>query len=150
VVRGRTDAADGPIVVGADGSPASVTAVDLAFDQAATLGANLVAIRAYEPPVPPWGRDVPPLVYDRARREAAEHEDLDELLAPWRDKYPQVPVEGLVTRDSPARVLVGVSRTARLVVVGSHGHGAVAGTLLGSVGSQLLHHADCPVLITRT
>jgi nucleotide-binding universal stress UspA family protein len=150
VVRGRTDAADGPVVVGADGSPASVTAVELAFEQAAALGTNLVAIRAYEPPVPPWGPDVQPLVYDRAERESAEHQSLDELLSPWRDKYPLVPVEGIVTRDHPARVLVGVSRTARLIVVGSHGHSAVAGTLLGSVGSQLLHHADCPVLIART
>ena len=86
----------------------------------------------------------------RAVNDLSQARSLDELLSPWRDKYPKVPVEALVTRDSPARVLVGVSRTARLVVVGSHGHGAVAGTLLGSVGSQLLHHADCPVLIART
>jgi nucleotide-binding universal stress UspA family protein len=47
-------------------------------------------------------------------------------------------------------VLVDVSSSAGLVVVGSHGHGAIAGTLLGSISLQVLHHADCPVLIARS
>jgi nucleotide-binding universal stress UspA family protein len=34
-------------------------------------------------------------------------------------------------------------------VIGSRGHGPVSGTLLGSVGQHLLHHAGCPVLIAR-
>lgn len=35
---------------------------------------------------------------------------------------------------------------ADLIVVGSHGHSAVAGLLLGSVTQKLLHVAPCPVL----
>jgi nucleotide-binding universal stress UspA family protein len=45
--------------------------------------------------------------------------------------------------------LIDVSREAALVIVGSRGHGALVGSLLGSVGQQLLHHADCPVMIVR-
>ncbi|HYN94331.1 MAG TPA: universal stress protein [Pilimelia sp.] len=137
---------------GGGGARRSATAADTvaaAFEVAAARAAGLVAIRAYQPPTPPWGTDLQPLVYDPEKREADEHGSLNALLQPWRDKYPQTTVEALVARGSAAQVLVGVSHTAQLVVVGSHGHGGFTGTLLGSVGQQLLHHADCPVLITR-
>jgi len=149
VVRGRHEADDGPVIVGVDGSPAAQDALALAFQAAADRGCGLVAIRAHTPPTPPWGADIPPLVYDLDAVKAAAHEALETCLAPWRDKFPEVGVEALVAIGGGARVLVGVSHTARLVVVGSRGHGSVAGTLLGSVGIQLLHHADCPVLIAR-
>lgn len=55
----------------------------------------------------------------------------------------------MVSYDRPAAVLTSVSQHAQLVVVGSHGRGSIAGALLGSTGIQLLHHADCPVLIAR-
>ncbi len=149
VVRGRSGEDDGPVVVGVDGSPAGAHAVELAFAEAAARGAELVAIRAWSPPVPPWGADMPPLIYEPAEREATERAALQEQLRPWRDKYPQVPVEALVAKHNAARVLVGVSHTAQLVVVGDRGFGVFAGTVLGSVSSQVLHHADCPVLVAR-
>ncbi|GAB7045089.1 universal stress protein [Catenuloplanes indicus] len=149
VVRGDTERAGGPVVVGADGSPAGTHAVEEAFAEAAARHAPLVAIRAYPVPVPPWGANVSPLVYDPQRLEAAERAALHEGLAPYRDKYPQVTVEAIVAQDDVAKVLVGVSHTARLVVVGHRGHGTLAGALLGSVALKLLHHAECPVLIAR-
>ena len=55
-----------------------------------------------------------------------------------------------VFRDAgPAKGLSDLSREAQLVVVGSHGRGRLADSVLGSVSQNLIHHADCPVLVVR-
>jgi nucleotide-binding universal stress UspA family protein len=36
-----------------------------------------------------------------------------------------------------------------MIVMGSHGRGALGGFLLGSVSNRVTHHAKCPVLIVR-
>jgi nucleotide-binding universal stress UspA family protein len=149
VVRGRTDAGEGPVVAGVDDSPAAEHVLATAFEAAGHCDAALVVVRTYLPAVPLWIHGVPAAEVPTPEEDAAEHERLAELLRPWRQKYPQAPVQALVSHDSAAAVLTGVSRTARLVVVGSRGHGTVAGVLLGSTGMQLSHHADCPVLIAR-
>jgi len=149
VVRGRPDIGSGAVVVGVDGSPSSLDALAAGFREAASRSARLIAVRAYVPPTPPWGVNVEPVVYDVAERDAELHAELDEQLGPWREKFPDVAAEKLVAHGGVAGVLVGLSHTAQLVVVGTRGHGSVAGTVTGSVGLQLVHHADCPVLIVR-
>ncbi|GAA2717030.1 universal stress protein [Actinoplanes palleronii] len=124
---------DRPVVAGVDDSAAADDVLEAAFTAAAQRESGLVLIRAYPPRYP----------------EAAVRERLAEQVAPWQNKFPDVQVETSVSPDGAASVLVGVSRGAQLVIVGSRGHGVIAGTLLGSTGLQLLHHAACPVLIIR-
>jgi nucleotide-binding universal stress UspA family protein len=138
-----------PIWVGVDGSPESELALGFAFETAARLGVPVGAIHAWEPPPLPRRDTVPPVSYDPATIEAAEHQLLDQDLAPWRDKYPHVAVRTRVVPVRPGQALVDVSRTAQLVVVGSRGRGGFRGLLLGSVSQQLLHHAACPVVVVR-
>jgi nucleotide-binding universal stress UspA family protein len=142
VVRGRTSAVEGPVVVGVDGSPVSEAALEYAFDAADARSAELVVVYAW--------RD---LLLDRATPlEAIEQQgraELAERLAGWGGKYPDVRVRRVVVRDAPARTIVEQSAAAQLVVVGSHGRGSVGGLLLGSVSNAVLHRAECPVVVVR-
>lgn len=135
-----------PIVVGVDGSPVSEEAVALAFEEATLCDAPLLAVHTWQDDAVTLS--IAPLV-DWNAVEAEEHALLAERLAGWSEKYPDVEVGRRVVRDRPAAELVDLSRTARLVVVGSRGRGGVRGLLLGSVGHALLHHAHCPVLVAR-
>jgi nucleotide-binding universal stress UspA family protein len=149
VVRGRANTAIGPVVVGVDGSRPAEAALARAFDEANLRRSTaLVAVTAYPTPAVPWTGAPPPGNY-LDRLDADLHRELDGRLSDWRDKYPDVRVECAVVNGPPAQVLIERSRQAQLVVVGTRGRGNLDGMLLGSVGLQLIHHAECPVLIAR-
>lgn len=149
VVRGRSDAAEGPVAVGVDESPSADVLLETAFEQASGRRCALMVVRALQPVLPLWLDSVPAIDARAVDQDADERSRLEEQLAPWRAKYPATRVEAVLIHDSVAGALVEASKNAQLVVVGSRGHGIVAGTLLGSVGLQLLHHAQCPVYIAR-
>jgi nucleotide-binding universal stress UspA family protein len=81
--------------------------------------------------------------------EADAQHLLSKRLAPSAEKYPDVPVERLVTRDRPAHSLLEQAAHAQLVVVGSWGRGSFSGLVLGSVSHAVLHRARCPVAVVR-
>lgn len=133
----------GTIVVGVDDSDGGNAAVRWAAREAERRGALLHIVHAFDWEWPSARYNIGSEFLDAAREHAG-------ALVPWRGKYPEVAMETIVSHDRPAAALVGVSDAAQLVVVGSRGHGALAGAFLGSTGIQLLHHAHCPVLIIRT
>ncbi|MCE3553161.1 universal stress protein [Pseudonocardia sp. RS11V-5] len=135
-----------PVLVGVDGGPEGEAALAFAFDEAARRQAPLVAVHTWGDPITdPYlaGYVDWPVV------EADEQRILDDALAAWTAKHPEVPVERIVVRARPAAALVERSRDAGLVVVGSRGRGTVRGALLGSVGQAVLRHADAPVAVVR-
>ncbi|MCU7724897.1 universal stress protein [Actinoplanes sp. KI2] len=148
VVRG-TPRPDGPVVAGVDRSPAADQVLDAAFTAAAARGAGLVVVRSYAPAMQVWVASIRPAEVATPEQDAAARTLVEEQLAPWRGKFPDVPVEIRLTRDAIAPVLVGAAAEAQLVVVGSHGRGPIRGALLGSTGLHLLRHAECPVLVAR-
>ena len=133
-----------PVVVGVDGSPASENAVAIAFEQASFRGVDLLAVHAwsdtgvFEFPGADW-----------SALQAAGEQTLSERLAGWQERYPDVPVRRVVVADKPARQLLEQAESAQLLVVGSHGRGGIAGMLLGSVSTTVLHGARMPVIIAR-
>ncbi|WP_163789010.1 universal stress protein [Mycolicibacterium aichiense] len=81
--------------------------------------------------------------------ETQQRRRMDELVQPLARKYPNAHVVKVFQDVSPAKGLTDLSREAQLVVVGSHGRGRLAGSILGSVSQNLIHHAECPVLVVR-
>jgi len=97
----------------------------------------------------PWDRGAalaPEL--DAAITEYA-HETMREVVE--RLGASDTSVEGLVLRGRAASVIIdaAVEFRADLVMVGSRGHGTIASLLLGSVSSEVVDHAPCPVLVAR-
>ena len=70
-------------------------------------------------------------------------------MAGWQEKFPDVAVVHKVVLGHPVPMLVSRAADARLLVVGSHGRGAVRSVLMGSVSHGVLHHASCPVAVVR-
>ncbi|GAA1016532.1 universal stress protein [Acrocarpospora pleiomorpha] len=140
VVRKRQSPARPEIVVGVDGSGAQPAVLEFAFKEAALRGAGLRAVLAWD-----W--------HDLIRPDAGEPEGsrrvLAEVLAGWRETSPDVPVSMDVVHGHPVDALRHAADGADLLVVGSHGHGVLAGMLLGSVSQAMLHHAPCPVAVVR-
>lgn len=137
------DLAEAPVLVGIDGSPASELATAIAFDEASWRGVDLVALHAWSDA--DWSEY--DLEWSSIKMEAQE--TLSERLAGYRDRYPDVNVRQVVVFDYPARHLLDRSRSAQLVVVGSHGRGGFAGMLLGSVSSAVVQGAHVPVIVAR-
>ncbi|MEV4702850.1 universal stress protein [Actinoplanes sp. NPDC049316] len=150
IVRGRSDATEGPVVAGADDSPAAERVLETAFEAAAGRGAALVVVRSYLPSVPLWlSSSVPATDIATPEEDELERARLDQLVAPWHAKYPDVAMRTLLSHDSAAAALTRASHEAQLAVVGAKEHGALAGAVMGSTVLQLLHHADCPVQIVK-
>ncbi|OAN35853.1 hypothetical protein A4X17_00360 [Plantibacter sp. H53] len=135
-----------PVVVGVDGSEASMAAFRTAARLAPVLDAPLRAVLVWQfpnvgyagyPTVAGWAPDA----------------DAQELL-----RAITIEVFGDATPDwfstelvmgTPAQVLAEVGTTAQLLVTGGHEHGGLAGIMLGSVSEAIARHAPCPVLVLR-
>jgi nucleotide-binding universal stress UspA family protein len=138
-----------PVVVGVDGSPLSEAALGIAFDEASTRRVGLVAVHAWSEIAEQGVITLTDTPQDLHRHESDEERLLAARLAGWQEKYPDVSVERMVTRQRPQAVLLEYAGAAQLVVVGSHGRGGVTGLLLGSTSQALLHHAPCPVIVAK-
>lgn len=137
------------IVVGVDGSAVSELAIGWAFQIADEWHEPLIAVHTWTDPTTTGPGVMLPLVYDAALVDREEKIVLSESLAGWSEKFPDVSVEARVQRGHPVKALVKEAATAKLVVVGSHGRGAVRSLVLGSVSHGVLHHASTPVAVVR-
>ena len=136
------------IIVGVDGSSHSHRALIRAIKEAAVHHAPLTVLTVHQAVV---GYSGGPVVYPEDKieteraREAAQAET-DKTLADVGELRPEsVTVQAV--HGFPAEVLIDASRDADMIVLGSRGVGGFGHLLMGSVTSQVAHHAACPVLI---
>lgn len=132
------------IVVGVDGSAQSQAALDWAVEEARLRNGHVLALTAWSFP---YVSDALGQAWDYGAFQSDAQAILDAELA--RVGNQGVEITGNMVQSNPASALVEASREAELVVVGSRGHGGFAGVMLGSVSTQTVHHAHCPVLVFR-
>lgn len=132
------------IVVGYDGSGSGQAALHFAYGSAAARGLRLTVVTVVEErPIPGSGVLVPASGSDAEQARQAAQAALDALAADGSK------VESSIVTGSgqPASVLLSHADGADQLVVGSRGLGGFSRLLLGSVSSQVVHHAHCPVTV---
>jgi len=132
------------IVWATDGSEFADRALPLVVELARTHGSRVVAVHANDMLAGRFGGV--PMLADETELRAKIEEQLDELRVAGFDA--ELRVETGVTHGVAELIAVAATDAgADLIVIGTHGRGVAATTLLGSVAKGLLHFATCPVLV---
>ena len=141
------------VVVGVDGSTPSDAALRWARFLAETIGGTLQAVTV-APSYADWapagwaaaGWAGVPADWDPTRDA---NRLLDQALdRVFGDDRPPA-LQTTAAQGNPAKALLEASEGARMLVVGSRGHGGFTGLLLGSVSAACAEHATCPVLVVH-
>ncbi|MBW5481107.1 universal stress protein [Streptomyces bambusae] len=149
------------VVLGLHAAETDDAVVDFAFTEAAARrGTALRVLSAYAvPPSPllvvggPYAVVSPDLMAealsdeDRAPAEREMLRSQEQRLRPFRERYPDVPVEVATVPGDAAGALVQDSEEAGLIVVGRHHRRLGRSLLMGSVANAVLTHAACPVAV---
>jgi nucleotide-binding universal stress UspA family protein len=137
------------IVVGVDGSPNSERALDWAMQHAAALHTALTVITVHEVPKSYWG-NIPvvgpadePLL-ERLRQAA---QDMTERAAARLGDDAPASVSVHALNGFVVKELVAASHDADLLVLGTRDESRLSRLLMGSVGTELVQHSACPVVI---
>jgi nucleotide-binding universal stress UspA family protein len=137
------------IVVGVDGSAHSLKALEWALDESALRHAPLTVLAVSPAAASIFGlsaQHYPADQPDTAHVQDVTRKLVDEAVA-GRPAGPGQPVTVRAVSGLPADELVRASAEADLLVVGARGAGGFSRLLLGSVSTQVSHHAQCPVVI---
>ena len=124
------------IVVGFDGSEGSQPALAWAIREAQLRHCRLEAVRAWSPGE--FGTDEDIQAYTLEHLEKEVSEAVGGSPVSW---------QAFAEKGSAAKVLTARAAGAEMLVVGSRGHGALSGLLLGSVSSHVSTHVGAPVVV---
>jgi nucleotide-binding universal stress UspA family protein len=140
----------GTIVVGVDGSESSIRALKWAAEQAVAEHRELTLVHTIHAVTPAF---TDAAIVDagaaRSALDAAGRKVLDAARRTIEWAAPDLVVHEIFDLADPRDVLLQLSETAVMLVVGSRGRGHVRSLLLGSVSVALVRHAHCPVVVLR-
>jgi nucleotide-binding universal stress UspA family protein len=135
------------VIMGLDLSHPSAQVLAFAFEMAASRGAPLTVVHAWGPPA---GSEY--LHFDAGgdlelELGQAELRGLEEAVAPWRERYPDLPCATALLRGHPGPTLVEAAAGAELLVVGARRQHRSVGAHLGPVTHAVIHHVDAPLAV---
>jgi nucleotide-binding universal stress UspA family protein len=140
---------DQTIVVGVDGSAGSAEAVLWAVGLAAHRGLRLRVVHALRLTVPWQGVGlVEAAALVDSVRDSGER-ILRDAVRLAREVDENVAITTDMPTEPPVPLLIGLSRSVRMVVVGHTGVGGFSDMLLGSTAAAVVSHAHCPVMVVR-
>jgi nucleotide-binding universal stress UspA family protein len=135
------------IVVGVDGSDASVNALRWALREARLRTAGVRVVLAWSYPQVSTYHEAKHVLDVPFAEDAAAF--LDQVVAETGAAAEGLEIEKKVVEGQAAPALVEAARDASILVVGSRGLGGFSGLLLGSVSQQCAQHATCTLVIVR-
>jgi nucleotide-binding universal stress UspA family protein len=132
------------IVCGVDGSPAGQRALMWALEEAGRRADKVRAVTGWV-----WdGVESLNAASTPAEALAQAQRLLDRAVDEVLGQVPgAVSVERVCQRGLPSDAICAAAADAELIVLGSHGHGAVHDKLIGSTSERVIHHAPCPVVV---
>ncbi|MBO0713141.1 MAG: universal stress protein [Acidimicrobiales bacterium] len=142
--------ADQRVVVGIDGSPGSLAALQWAAEAARHRGVPLHVLFAWDD----LGTHLAKTTRENKKPTEEEEREaalglIEKAVREALGAEPGVEIVPCPERGEPTPALLAASKTADLLVVGSRGRGGFAGLLLGSVSQHCIQHAHCPVAVIR-
>jgi nucleotide-binding universal stress UspA family protein len=137
-----------PVVVGVDGSPASLASIRLAVGEATREERPLRLVHVDSWTSHPAWVDTDP-AGTVAHDLGLDPERFLKAVVTGACADATTPVTAEVVAGEPGTVLLRESRTAELLVVSHRGAGGFLGLRLGSVATKVAAHARCPVLVAR-
>ena len=141
-----------PILLATDGSPSAEAATEEAIELAQAFSAPLVVVSVANLTLPPYAGyyGYPEIVADI---HAAELERVGKVVADVKERAltAGLSCETVAPDGTAAAEICRVAgeRDPRLIVIGAHGWGRVGRLLHGSVSTDVLHAAPCPVLVVH-
>ncbi|WP_329139332.1 universal stress protein [Streptomyces sp. NBC_01476] len=139
--------AERPIIVGVNGSPASLAALHWAATQAQLLHVPVVTVQTWEPSVrlrAPYATEAPRRTPAEDRVQAQQR--LRRAVTEVRVAHPDADVRAELVEGAPVVVLLRYARRARLLALGHGLHDNGLPTELGPVARDCLREARCPVV----